>query len=199
MGQVPIFHRFNHYDAVTGVHELVLKAREEFGDREGYSGAINSITNFFIHVPTQPVNTEKRLRDYIAYRMDNCIEKYDGEIIELGITDYAIATPVIREYKGRPPFDLDVVRRHADAPSLLFSDMGILLTRGFLIDIKGEAKRFVMQNKFLHDVFIVIPKTLEVLIVTGQARMVKHTTKKSDFKTLILPHHDYVVYGWGSQ
>jgi hypothetical protein len=196
MGGSWIQHKFNNHDWRSGVRDLQRKADEYYGHREGYSGAINSCTHISLHVPKAVFKTEKQLWEYIESRTER-ISTRDAEVIDLGISGYSIAKPVIQEYHGRPilgPHDL----RGLKEPAVLVTQHGSIKGKGTVAHLKERAKRLVMQELFENDYYIVGKNVSKVYVVTGEGMVVKKTTKKSDSNQLVLPLHDWVVYGWAA-
>lgn len=99
MGSVSFGHVFNHYDWRMGIRELQRQADEEYGHQQGYSGAINSCDHFTLHRPNRPLRNMQDVWDYADSRLEH-LGKREGEVIDLGITGYSIAKPVVNEFGG---------------------------------------------------------------------------------------------------
>jgi hypothetical protein len=196
MGGSWIQHRFNHHNWKLGVRELQIRATEYYGHQEGYSGAINSCSDISLHRPKVEIKTDKQLLEYIEGRTEH-IETRSAEVIDLGITGYSIAKPMLKEYFGRPilgPHDL----RGMKEPAVLVSQYGVIKGKGTVAHLKERAKRLVLQEGFENDYYIVGKNISKVYVMTGEGNVVKKTTKKSDTSQLILPLHNWIVYGWAA-
>jgi hypothetical protein len=174
--------------------ELKAEATIEYGHQDGYSGQINSCGDITLHRPSKPLKTDKQLWDYVQDRMDD-MGTGVGEVIDLGIVSYSIAKPVVKEFTGRLQIDFSQYRSVKD-PAILLHPNGRMIATGTLAELKEKAKRLVLQETFENDYYIVGKSTKKVYVVTGEGKMVKTTTKKSDANCKVIPYHNYVVYGW---
>lgn len=193
MGATDFSHKFKHYKWEVGVRELQEEATRTYGHKEGYSGAINSCSSFSLHRPVVQLNNERELLDYVDKRLEH-ISKRDGEVIDLGIVGYSIAKPIVSEYCGSIMLNPRTLIK-LNRPAMLINGNGFVVSTGTQAEMKEQGKRLVMKEKFEHDYYIVGKNTNKVLVVTGEGKIVKSTSKKSDYTQLVLPMHNFIVYG----
>jgi hypothetical protein len=193
MGATEFSHRFNHYDYKKGIRELQQEATAMYGHNEGYSGEINCCSNFTLRTPSTPVKSEKQLWAYVEKRLD-VLEKGEGEVIDLGVTEYLIAKPVVSDYHESVAVFAHVLK-NLNKPAVLINERGLVISNGTLADLKKQAKLRVLKERFDCDYYIIGKTMKTVYFVTGESTTVKSTSKRSDTSQLVLPMHNYVVYG----
>lgn len=197
MGATSFMHRFTHHDWRMGVRELQRQAEEEYGHRQGYSGAINSCHHISLHRPNRVFRDMKDVSDYVRGRLE-LLDKREGEVMDLGVIGFSIARPVVHEFRGYFPYDPRLLRGRKE-PAALLTVRGFPLRYGTLGQLKTYGMELVLNEKFEHDYYIVSRNTDRVYVVTGEGRMVKSTTRKSGNGVLVLPYHEWVVYGWAAE
>jgi hypothetical protein len=198
MASHTVGHSYEHYDWKMGLEDIKRQTLSEYGHQEGYSGQIHDVTNIR-YLGTVNLKKPKDIDAYIDQRLDR-LAKRQGEVISLGIIGYSIAQPVIKEYRGHISADYTEVKS-SRSPAILYQiddEHHYLrkISEGSVAELKQRAKDKIMQCKFEFD-YVIVGKNIAVpLLITGEGKMVKSTTKKSDHSKLVLPYHRFVVYGW---
>lgn len=193
MGVYEFSHTFEHYDWKMGIRDLQQDADDEHGHQQGYSGEINSVSNFSMHRPNKKFKSMSDVWDYVEDRYGD-MDKGDGEIIDLGLVGYSIAKAVVQEYHGNLNTSSSTLRGIKE-PAVLLDERGFVKARGTMAELKEKAKRLVLKEKFQHDYYIVGKNSPRIFVATGEGKMVKNTSRQSDSNTLVLPYHKFVVYG----
>lgn len=193
MGKVTFCHRFESHDWRQGVRELKEEAIFQYGHNP-YAGTISCCDSISLHSPRRGLTDEGEIYAYINDRLDDMYDS--GEVISLGIKGYSIAKPVIKDYYGGDIDKKTFFRGHKEPAVLISERAHSIIKRGSVAELKEYAKNLVMKEKFEKDYFIVGKNLAVPLKITGEGKIVKRTSRKSSDKSLVLPVHDYVVYGW---
>ena len=195
MGATDFCHLIEHHDWVTAIRELQDLADEEYGRRDGYSGAINSmdLRNFSVHRPGRRFKSMDDVWDYVEDRF-NRMGKNEGEVIDLGVAGHSIAKAVVKEYHGNVNMSPSTLRGIKE-PAVLMDRHGVVKASGTMSELKEKGMKLVLKEKFSDDYLIIGKNSSKVFIVTGEGKMVKSTSRKSTANTLVLPYHKYIIYG----
>jgi hypothetical protein len=198
MGASDVTHRFSHHNWETGVRDLKVRTLETYGHQEGYSGKLHDIGHIVLHKPTIKFKNDAELWEYVERRLEKMNKGY-GEVLSAGITGYSIAKPVVVDYRGPQIWDSAVARGVKEPAILLHLDLTRYnyrtIAKGTVAELKEKARKLLMREKFENDYVIIGKNIAQPLLVTGEGKMVGSTTMNSDANKLVLPYHDWVVYG----
>lgn len=193
MGRVTFIHRFESNDWKQGVRDLKKEATFEYGHNP-YAGTIACCDGISLHSPYKQLSNIKDALTYIEGRLDEIHDT--GEVISLGLKGYSIAKPVIKDYYGGDIDKRTLLRGNKEPAVLIVESTHTVVKRGTVSELKDFAKNLVLKEKFTKDYYIVGKNLSVPLRITGEGKIVKKTSRKSSGTTLVLPIHDYVVYGW---
>jgi hypothetical protein len=198
MGASDVTHRFSHHDWEIGVRDLKVKSLEKYGHQDGYSGKLHNIDHIRLHNPNVKFKNDVELWDYIERRLER-INKGCGEVLSAGVVGYSIAKPVITDYHGPHLWDSSVTRGVKEPAILLHLDFTRYnyrtIAKGTVAELKEKARKLLLREKFENDYVIIGKNISQPLLVTGEGKMVGSTTMTSDANKLVLPYHDWIVYG----
>lgn len=125
--------------------------------------------NFSFHNPGFEFRNLDQLWEYVSNRTER-IDKNYAEVIDLGVTGYSIAKPVINEIRGGfLPIDLHALKAMKE-PAMLIEERGFIRDKGTVSDLKRRASQRVLQERFSTDYYIVGKNIDNILMVTGEGK-----------------------------
>ena len=196
MGATDVIYFFNDFDAERGIKRLKAIADREHGGNRDYSGEINSIDMFRKHYPSADFKNEADLKKYINERLSTLGSRC-AEYFPLTQEGYMILTPVIQECDGIIHFNPSDLNR-ADSPAIIVSVHGRFMGEGTVEELKERGKELVWSSRFTESFFIISKRAKASLIVTGNEKFVKTTSRRSQSTTMVNPCYKFVVYGWAA-
>lgn len=138
--------------------------------------------------------------DFVDKRLEN-LSKHQGEVLDLGVTHYFIAKPVVKPSLNEKSYFGLNSKDFSKSSAALVDWRKKVIDRGTVAELKERAKKIVFSEGD-KDVryYIVSRNTDKVYCVKLEGKEVKSTKKKSDSKTLtyVFEYHDYLIYGWAS-
>ena len=189
-------HIYEHYDWKMGLNDLYRKTASKYGEPDGSSGKVHELLTVKYVGDLSRDPHRNRLINRNLEGLGTC----DGEVVILEHIGYSIARPIIKEYSERLELDPCILGETV-ATAVLIEVNGRngyihKVSEGSLRDMKKTAKLRIMQVKFEHDYIIIGKNIPSPLLVTGEGRRVRNTSKQSDSDCLVLPYYKFLVYGW---
>ena len=186
-----------------GIELIQQEAEEEYGHREGYSGAPNSCNFRYIGEKFEFGKDTKKAKDefnkFREMRMDN-LSNGCGEVVAVGIEFYGIISTDIQEEQF-VCFDSRYYLKSAKkGPAVLLKPYSVgnnrmqIVAEGTVADLKKIVHNELRKNKYCTDYYIV-SKT-KTYLCTGKIKQQKSTQRQTDDKVLVLPFYKFIYYGW---
>lgn len=200
MGSCGIQGKFVAYDWKHGIQIVQNEAEEEYGYNDGYSGAANCVN--FHYAGDLSCQTKSFITKYINNRMNNILDKREGEVILVGTQGYDIISTNYKEYPYCPTYFLPYLKNHKRPAVLLRrtenNDSVIVVGEGTIAEMKKLAHNQLRSCNYVNTLFDIIKKD-KYICCSANIKRQKNTTKKTDDKYLVLERKEFIYYGWAPE